>query len=1254
MPWVVQTSPIFRKYFECRSNMSRCLFFIFCFWCPALGSLLFVACSHRWDTPPRVLIFSKTSGYRHQSIEAGKEALTQLCYENGVLADTTENSAFFNEENLKRYAAVVFLNTNGEVLDPRQEADFERYIQAGGGFMGVHSASATEYTWRWYGGLLGAYFKDHPAIQEVSLNVENCSDPSTRHLDCQPWRWKEEIYNFRNYEPDLEILLTVDENIYQGGSMPVSDCGLRIADATHNPKSEIRNPKSPIPNHPLAWRHEYDGGRAFYTALGHIPESYSDPAFRQHLLGGLLYAIGKNRPLNYNRCRTPRAPDPTRFVKTVIASDLQEPMEIAQFPDGQIILIERHGQIKLFKPETGLLSTVTKLPVYSEMGDGLLGVAIDPGWEKNHWIYLYYSSLRDSMNQLSRFVFRGDTLDRTSEKVLLTIPVGHKDCFHAAGSMAFDAEGNLFLATGDNTSPFASDGFTPTDERPGRQAFDAQRSAANTNDLRGKILRIKPLEDGGYVCPAGNLFVQKDVHVTPSRPPYEGEVRSLLHSFSERQGARAFSPLMGGAGEAPEIYIMGCRNPFRISCDARRKFLFWGDIGPDAGKADTARGPLGHDEINRAREAGFYGWPYFVADNQAYRDYDFTTKKSGPYFNPQHPVNESPNNTGARELPPAQPAFIWYPYGKNRDFPIAGIGGRNAMAGPVYYCDEYPESTRFPEYYDGKLIIYDWMRNWLMAVTLDSLGNFHRLEPFADSVRLSRPMDMLIDRRTGSLWVLEYGTRWYSSNEDARLSRIDFVRGNRPPVPVLEVNKTAGAVPCEVVFSFSKSKDYDGGELIYDLDFGDNSSTLRGSFDPVHASDGLKQKTRARRNNLDSVAHIFEKPGIYTATLKLTDGVGASAVSTIKFHVGNEPPVVHWDISGRNRSFYKPGDTLRYRLMVEDREDGTWEYGGIAPGAIATSVDYLEKGINPATLKKTVAAGASPEKFAEGKRLVEQSDCKSCHAVDRLVNGPSFQAIAERYRNNVAFAVPIIYRKIIYGGSGNWGHSYMTPHPQIREEEAIQMSLWILSLGDPPKPVQTLPLSGIFILDPNNPQSTIRNPQSEPGAYIFRASYRDRGAKGLPPLENSETLILRPAVMQAEKCDARSDGVGNYRPFDNDTMVLNELKHNAYFVFREVDLTGVRSLMLRAGYGDKRYPYAGGRMEIRAGSPNGTLIGEMNFESKNSGRMIFEERKIDLLLNHVQPRSTTLNHFCDLYFVFKNLQDQGRGVIAIDWVRFDF
>ncbi|MBK9977335.1 MAG: PQQ-dependent sugar dehydrogenase [Gemmatimonadetes bacterium] len=205
--------------------------------------------------------------------------------------------------------------------------------------------------------------------------------------------------------------------------------------------------------------------------------------------------------------------------------------------------------------------------------------------------------------------------------------------------MAFDAKGNLFLSTGDNSNPFMN-GYAPIDERPGRMPWDAQKSSANTNDLRGKILRIHPEPDGSYTIPEGNLF-----------PP-------------------------GMAKTRPEIYTMGHRNPYRIAVDKHTGVLYWGDVGPDASVDSVDRGPAGYDEVGRATRAGNYGWPHFVGDNKAYRDVDYATMHIGPPFDPQRPHNDSPNNTGLTELPPAQKAFIWYPYGPSGDFPLVGAGGR--------------------------------------------------------------------------------------------------------------------------------------------------------------------------------------------------------------------------------------------------------------------------------------------------------------------------------------------------------------------------------------------------------------------------------------------------------------------------------------------------------------------------------------------------------------------------------------------------
>ena len=1146
------------------------------------------------NIPPRILLFSKTEGYRHECIPTATAALRKLCLSNGIAVDSTEDAADFNEKNLRRYNAVVFLNTTGDVLNPAQETDFERYIQAGGGYVGIHSATDTEYGWTWYGGLAGGYFSSHPDQQTATLEVQNHDHPATKHLGAT-WQRYDEWYNFKALNPNVTVLLNLDETTYKGGTMSSS---------------------SSIDMHPAAWFHEYDGGRAFYTALGHTKESYAEPDFLKHVLGGIRYAIGKQKRLDYSASRTPALPDPTRFQKTVLASELTEPMELDLLPDGKVIFIERRGAIKIFDPATGLVSIACKLPVHSVHEDGLMGLAIDPDYAENHWIYLYYSPVSDeSVNNLSRFVLRGDSLDRSSEIVMLQVKVQREECCHTGGCIEFDADGNLYLSTGDNTNPFNSEGYAPTDESSGRSAWDAQKSSSNTNDLRGKILRIKPQQDGSYTCPKDNLFAG------------------------------------GGESGRPEIYVMGCRNPFRMSFDDRRKLLFWGEVGPDAGEPDTARGPQGHDEVNRARAAGFFGWPYFVGNNKPYREHNFASGKNDPLHDSFHPINNSPNNTGARELPPAQSAFIWYPYGNSPEFPQVGTGGRNAMAGPTYYCDEYPAETRLPDYYNGKLIIYEWMRGWMMAVTVDSLGNFSRMEPIAEEVKLSRPMDMIVDKN-GSIWVLEYGTQWFATNPDARLSRIDYIRGNRPPVPSLQASKTAGAVPFVASFSLSDTKDFDGERLNYELDFGDGTpvktilakqATAMGISSPIPLLKN-RNKPNLKTSELDSIVHHYEKPGTYEATLKVTDNEGVNKTTKLKINAGNEPPLVRWDFGGKNRSFYQPGQTLNYRLVVNDLEDGSLENGAIAPASVATTIDYLETGFDITSIAQGHQAAKQVAEYSRGKTLIGRSDCATCHAEDRLVNGPAYQSIAERYRKN-DFAVRDLSRKIIKGGAGNWGQTVMSAHPQISEEDAGEIVRWILSLGNPPKPKQAFPLSGDYAL--TLPPLKDKNAKPKAGTFILQASYRDRGSQSQTSLEGEEMIALRPAFQQAEQADSMSKNTRTYRPYNGDTVVLNELKSNSFFVFKHVDLTGIHSVAMGIGMSDSKYQYVGGRVEIRLGSAKGVLLGKADLpEKKGGGKMEFVEVSIPLT-------TAARPGFHDLYFVLKNENDPSKSVAAVDWVRFD-
>ncbi len=1154
--------------------------------------------------PPRILLFSKTEGYRHDCIPTATAALRKLCFANGIAVDTTEDAEDFNAKNLRRYNAVVFLNTTGDVLNPAQETDFERYIQAGGGYVGIHSATDTEYGWTWYGGLSGGYFSSHPEQQTATLKVENHDHPATKHLG-DTWQRRDEWYNFKDLNPNVTVLLSLDESSYKGG--------------TNGAK------------HPAAWHHEYDGGRAFYTALGHTKESYAEPDFLKHVLGGIRYAIGNQKRLDYTACRTPELPDPTRFQKTILAEELTEPMELELLPDGKVIFIERRGAIKVFNPATGLVNIACKLPVHSEHEDGLMGLALDPHYTDNHWIYLYYSPVGDeSVNNLSRFVFQGDSLDWASEKVILQVAVQRQECCHTGGCIEFDAEGHLYLSTGDNTNPFASEGFSPSDESPGRSAWDAQKSSSNTNDLRGKILRIKPLADGGYECPAGNLFAGKTIKT------HWPELKQVPPGMSGR----------------PEIYTMGCRNPFRLSYDDRRKLLFWGEVGPDAGEPDTARGPQGHDEVNRAREAGFFGWPYFVGNNKPYREYNFATHKSDPLHDPAHPINNSPNNTGMRELPPAQSAFIWYPYGNSPEFPLVGTGGRNAMAGPTYYCDQYPAATRFPDYYNGKLIIYDWMRGWMMAVTVDSVGNFSRMEPFGEQIKLSRPMDMVVDKN-GAIWVLEYGTQWFATNPDARLSRLEYVQGNRPPIPAMHAEKTAGAAPFSVCFDLSSTKDYDGEKLFYELDFGDGTpvksfvskhATARGGIPLPLLPSSKGEQRHTKSSELDSLVHIYPKPGTYEAKLKVTDNEGAAKTVKIKISVGNEPPLVRWDFFGKNRSFYQPGQMLHYRLVVADAEDGSLESGGINPTSVATTIDYLETGFDITSIAQGHQAAKQAAEYSRGKTLISRSDCGTCHAEDRLVNGPAYQSIAERYRKS-DFAIRDLTKKIIKGGAGNWGQVVMSAHPQLTEEDVGEMVRWILSLGNAPKPKQAFPLTGDYALTPLPPTDKKAKPSA--GTFILKASYRDRGSASQSPLEGGEAIALRPAFQQAEQADSMSKNIRTYRPFNGDTVVLNEIKSNSFFVFKHVDLTGVHSVALGIGMSDGKYQFGGGRVEIRLGSPKGTLLGKTPLPSKAASvRMEFMEVNVPLSVPAQEG-------FYDLYFVLKNENAPSKMVAAVDWVRFD-
>ncbi|NGN68645.1 DUF1080 domain-containing protein [Streptomyces sp. A7024] len=213
-----------------------------------------------------VLVFSKTAGFRHDSIPDGIAAIQKLGTENGFTVTATENSDTFNPGTLAKYKAVVFLSTTGDVLNAEQQTAFENYIKAGGGYVGVHAAADTEYDWPFYGGLVGAYFHSHPAIQQATIKVEDRAHPATAHLPAA-WERTDEWYNYRTNPREVaKVLAVLDESSYTGGTM--------------------------AGDHPISWCQEYEGGRVFYTGLGHTKESYAEENFLKMLLGGIRYAMG--------------------------------------------------------------------------------------------------------------------------------------------------------------------------------------------------------------------------------------------------------------------------------------------------------------------------------------------------------------------------------------------------------------------------------------------------------------------------------------------------------------------------------------------------------------------------------------------------------------------------------------------------------------------------------------------------------------------------------------------------------------------------------------------------------------------------------------------------------------------------------------------------------------------------------------------------------------------------------------------------
>ncbi|MGP4097985.1 PQQ-dependent sugar dehydrogenase [Nonomuraea sp. KM90] len=632
------------------------------------------------------------------------------------------------------------------------------------------------------------------------------------------------------------------------------------------------------------------------------------------VLGGLVLTVA-------TLALPARAHDPatewSSYEKITLTKNVGEPIDLAVLPDRRVLHTARNGDIRLTDPATGVTKVVNTIPVYANSEDGLQTIALDPAFDDNKWVYVFYAPKTMSApypettptgsapntlpagadetywnqwkgyNQLSRFKWTGSALDLSTEQVIIKVEVQRGQCCHVAGDVDWDADGNLYLATGDNTpagTPGAN-GMAPNNDAPGMNpGLDSRRGAGNSNDLRGKILRIKVAADGTYTVPEGNLFAP------------------------------------GTAGTRPEIFVTGVRNPFRMDVDAETGTLSWADYGPDAGTADPNRGPLGYVEwnITPIDKPMNSGWPYCTGNNFNYNDWDFATAQPGPWFDcAAGPRNTSRWNTGLDQLPPAVPADLYY--GDNNTHQPAewaGLvdfdpqGGQGPMGGPVYHYDpDNPAPGKLPEYWDGKAFFAEFSQDYLAAFTFTGAdGPVTKIEHFLPNSALrtaaqpitDSPMDIEFGP-DGSLYVLDYGDGFFRANPDAGLYRIDYTPANKTPQARITVDKTSSSTaPLTVAFDATSSRDTEPGALTYEWDFDGD-----GTFDGTGAT----------------VTHTYTELGQYAARLRVTDSGGRAGLTSVEITVGNTAPVVTVQ-TPPDGGFFDWGNALPYRIGVTDAEDG--------------------------------------------------------------------------------------------------------------------------------------------------------------------------------------------------------------------------------------------------------------------------------------------------------------------------------------------
>jgi cytochrome c len=466
--------------------------------------------------------------------------------------------------------------------------------------------------------------------------------------------------------------------------------------------------------------------------------------------------------------------------------------------------------------------------------------------------------------------------------------------------------------------------------------------------------------------------------------------------------------------------------------------------------------------------------------------------------------------------------------------------------------------------------------------------------------------------------MLEYGTGWFTGNDDARLVRIEYNGNNRKPAIRMAATKTKGAVPMAVSFNSNGTVDFDRDDIAYEW--------------KITGPDGKVVSTSKEQ----STNYTFDQPGAYKATLTVTDEKDEASSSEIEILAGNEPSELSFEITKGNQTYFFPDQSFDYSVNVTDKEDGTLA-NGISTEQVSVRIDYLPEGFDKIEIAQGHQGADAFAQFATGKKLMEQNDCKACHAIDRKSVGPNYIDVAKKYKDDPK-AIDYLAKKVINGGSGVWGETAMAAHPQLPVNEATEIVKYILSVGNDEK-VKSLPVRGSYT-------TVLHKDESDKGVLILRAAYTDKGANGVQPATSEKVVMLKSPNFNASIAD-KSDGIRKFRIQSLRRDVMIGSRHDAYVAYNNLDMYGINQVTCTVFAPENRWNAAGGSIEVRIDSPTGPLIG-----TSKSIAVIKGPNPVPVPIT-VPIKLKPVQGFHDVYFICKNeTAPKDQPLLIMDGIHF--